>query len=89
VTNGLALLPYSNGVHYDSEEQRRPVFQRLIAEGVLPDGYATEDGVGLLYRRTELVEAVSERSGKAAYEVSRGPDGHPIERAIEARLLGG
>jgi hypothetical protein len=24
VTNGLALVPFSNGVHYDSEPQRRP-----------------------------------------------------------------
>ena len=27
ITNGLGLLPYSNGVHYDSEAQRRPLFQ--------------------------------------------------------------
>ena len=44
VTNGLGLLPYSNGVHYDSEPQRRPLFQQLIADGVLPDGYARRRG---------------------------------------------
>ncbi len=44
----LGFLPYSNGVHYDSESQRRPLFQALIAEGRLPEGYATDDGVGLL-----------------------------------------
>ena len=38
------LLPYGNGVHYDSEEQRRPLFQSLIADGTLPTGYATDDG---------------------------------------------
>ena len=26
VTNGLGLIPTSNGVHYDSEEQRRPLY---------------------------------------------------------------
>ncbi len=88
VTNGLGLLPYSNGVHYDSEEQRRPLFQRLIAEGVLPDGFATDDGVGLLYRSTELVEAVSEVPGKAAYSV-RCENGRVVEQRIEARLLPG
>ena len=41
VTDGLALVPYSNGVHYDSEEQRRPLLQRLIADGTLPPGFAT------------------------------------------------
>jgi peptidase E len=25
VTNDLGFLPYSNGVHYDSEAQRRPL----------------------------------------------------------------
>jgi peptidase E len=89
VTNGLALLPYSNGVHYDSEEQRRPLFHRLIADGTLPAGYATEDGVGLLYRGTELFEAVSETPGKAAYHVERGPDGQAVETRIEPRLLVG
>src|SRR6202035_3276513 len=69
VTNGLALLPFSNGVHYDSEAQRRPLFQRLIAERVLPDGFATDDGVGLVYAGTEFVEAVTEIRGKSAYRV--------------------
>lgn len=31
VRNGLALLPWSNGVHYDSEDQRRLLLQRLAA----------------------------------------------------------
>jgi peptidase E len=69
VTDGLALVPYSNGVHYDSEPQRRPLFQRLIADGALPAGYATDDGAGVLYRGTDVVEAVSERDGAAAYFV--------------------
>ena len=69
VTDGLALVPFSNGVHYDSEDQRRPLFRRLIAEGILPPGYATDDGAGVLYRGTEFVEAVSERDGAAAYFV--------------------
>jgi peptidase E len=87
VTNGLALLPYSNGVHYDSEEQRRPLYHQLIADEVLPAGYATDDGVGLLYRGTELVEAVADRPGKNAYRVERGRDGTAIEEVIVPRLL--
>jgi len=88
VTNGLALLPFSNGVHYDSELQRRPLFQRLIGEGVLPDGYATDDGVGLVYVGTELVEAVTEVRGKGAYRV-RAEGGRTIEERIEPRTLPG
>jgi peptidase E len=87
VTNGLALLPYSNGVHYDSEEQRRPRYHQLIADEVLPAGYATDDGVGLHYRGTELVEAVTDQRGKNAYRVERGRDGTAIEEVITPRLL--
>ncbi len=86
VTNGLAFLPYSNGVHYDSEPSRRPLFQGLIAKGTLPDGYATEDGTGLLFRGTELVEAVSEIKGKVAYRVTRRGDG-VYEEPLATRLL--
>ena len=87
VTNGLALLPYSNGVHYDSEPQRRPLYHRLVAEGSLPPGHATDDGVGLVYRGTELVEAGADRPGKAAYRVERGDDGTALETRIEPRRL--
>jgi len=87
VTDGLALLPYSNGVHYDSEAQRRPLFQRCVADGTLPAGYATDDGVGLLYRGTDLVEALTEVEGKSAYHVARGPHGDAVETQIQARPL--
>ncbi|HEY3737105.1 MAG TPA: hypothetical protein VGL26_06645, partial [Jatrophihabitans sp.] len=80
-------VPFSNGVHYDSEKQRRPLFQQLIADGALPNGYATDDGVGVLYRGTEFVEAVTEVEGKSAYFVERAPDGTAIETALETRLL--
>ncbi|WP_193044538.1 Type 1 glutamine amidotransferase-like domain-containing protein [Mycolicibacterium baixiangningiae] len=69
VTDGLAMVPYSNGVHYDSEAQRRPLFQRLIADRTLPPGYATDDGAGILYRGTDYVEAVTENNRAAAYYV--------------------
>lgn len=88
VTNGLALLPYSNGVHYDSEPQRRPLYQRLVADGTLPPGYATDDGVGLHYRGTELVEAVSDRKGPGAYHVEPAGDGTARETRVEPRVLG-
>lgn len=57
-TGGLAFLPYSNGVHDDLGDQpRRAVFRELVASGELPAGYATEDGTGLLYAGTTLLEA--------------------------------
>jgi peptidase E len=87
VTDGLGLVPFANGVHYDSEEQRRPLFHSLIGDGTLPDGYASEDGTGLLYHGTEFVEAVTEQKDKACYRVSRNPDGTVTEERLPTRLL--
>jgi len=86
---GLGFLPYGNGVHYDVEAQRRPLLHQLVADEVLPLSYATDDGVGLVYEGTELVEAVSDRPGAAAYRVERSPDGTAVETRIEPRLLPG
>jgi peptidase E len=88
VTNGLGLIPTSNGVHYDSEEQRRPLYHRLVADGTLPGGHATDDGVGLVYRRTEMVEAVADRPDVAAYRVELGSDGDAVETRVEPRRIG-
>lgn len=87
VTDGLGLIPTSNGVHYDSEEQRRPLYHRLVADGTLPGGHATDDGAGLVYRGTELAEVVADRPGAAAYRVERGPDGTAVETRMEPRRL--
>jgi peptidase E len=87
ITDGLGLVPFANGVHYDSEEERRPLFHSLIADGTLPDGYASEDGTGVLYHGTEFVEAVTEQKDKVCYRVSRNPDGTVTEERLPTRLL--
>jgi peptidase E len=84
--SGLGFLPYGNGVHYDGETQRRPLLHRLVAEGTLPLSYASDDGVGLVYEGTELVEAVTERDGKAAFVVTR-EGARAVEERIEPRRL--
>jgi peptidase E len=87
VTNGLGWLPYANGVHYDSEPQRRPLLQALIADGRLPNAYATDDGVGLIYRGTDMTEAVTQVEGKCAFFVERTADGQVRETTLRPRLL--
>jgi dipeptidase E len=77
----LGFLPGSACPHYDGEERRRPVYTRLVAEG-LPGGVAADDDVAVRYTGTELTEVVTSRAGATAYRV--GPDG---ERALEAALL--
>jgi peptidase E len=87
VTDGLALLPYGNGVHYDSEAGRRPLVHQLVADGTLPSTHCTDDGVGLVYCGTELVEAVTEVPGKGAYLVTRDASGAAVEELLEPRSL--
>ncbi len=75
VTNGLGLLPYANGVHYDSEEQRRPLLQELMRDGTLPPmAYATDDTVGVWYEGTDATSVAADgdvdpSNGPAAYKV--------------------
>ena len=77
----LGVLPGSACPHYDGEEQRRPVYTRLVADG-LPPGVAADDDVALQFVGTELREAVTSREGAAAYRVEAGG-----ERVLETRLL--
>ncbi len=86
VTDALGFLPYSNSPHHDTEEQRRPLIHRLIADGTLPDGYATENGTGLVFFGTELVDAFTEVEGKVAYSLSK-EGATTREVAVETRLL--
>ncbi|MEV5430137.1 peptidase E [Streptomyces sp. NPDC052701] len=86
LTDALGFLPYGNGVHYDVDEGRRPLTHRLVADGTLPTAHCTDDGVGLVYRGTELVEAVTETPGKGAYLVRREGDG-VVEERVEPRRL--
>ncbi|PRX97107.1 peptidase E [Allonocardiopsis opalescens] len=88
-TDGLGLLPYSNGVHYDAEPRRRPLMQRLVADGTLPAGYAADNGVALHYVGTELVQAIGYVPEARAYRVESDGAGGAKEVPIEPRRLAG
>ncbi|MDQ3823950.1 MAG: peptidase E [Actinomycetota bacterium] len=83
--DGLGLLAGTFCPHYDSEEARRGTYLRLVEEG-LAAGYAADDGVGLHFRGTELVETVGSRAGGRAFRVERGGDG-VTETALPVRHL--
>ncbi|MGW0803133.1 Type 1 glutamine amidotransferase-like domain-containing protein [Nonomuraea sp. NPDC002799] len=84
---GMALLPYSCGVHYNAERQRRPLLQKSVADGELPGGYAADEGVGLHYVGTEFIQAVTVDPGAFAYKVDHDGSGGVKEVRIEPRLL--
>jgi peptidase E len=83
--DGLGFLPGTHCPHYDGEEQRRPLYHRLIREG-FPAGYAADDDAALHFTGTELTEVVSVRAGAAAYRVEC-VDGEVVETRLEPRLL--
>jgi hypothetical protein len=87
VTDGLGFLPYSNSPHHDAEEQRRPTIHRLIGQGALPDGYASDNGTGLIFEGTDLVDCVTEVDGARTWQMTRRPDGTVDEVPLPTRLL--
>lgn len=87
-TGGLGLVPYSNGVHDDLTDQpRRAAYRQMVAEGTLPAGYATEDGVGLHYIGTELHEAVTIRAGARAWRIDPAAGGGYTQDPIAPRPI--
>jgi peptidase E len=87
-TDGLGLVPFSNGVHDDLDDQpRRTAYRDMVATGQLAAGYATEDGVGLHYAGSELHEAISILPGKRAWRVDPDGTGGYTEQAIIPRQI--
>jgi peptidase E len=87
VDNGLGFLPYSCCVHYDSDPARRPLYHQLVRDRRMEDGFALDEGAGVVYRGTEVVDVVTDIPGNRAYRVRRSGDGAVTEEPLEARLL--
>jgi dipeptidase E len=87
LTDALAFLPGSHCPHYDGEPKRRPTYHRHVAEGLLPGGFAADDGAALVFDGTELQEVVASRPEAAAYRVE-SVDGAVRETRLPARYLG-
>jgi peptidase E len=83
---GLGFLPGSNSVHHDTEPARRPVYLAAVREGVVPPGYAADDGAALIFKGTELEEVVSARPGARAYEVTADGETPLTVRSLRSRL---
>jgi dipeptidase E len=86
VRDGLGALGGSFVPHYHLEEQRRPLFHRLVAQGALPAGYGVDDGVALVFHDTELAEVVTSSPDAGAYRVT-AVDGGAREERLPAREL--
>ncbi len=67
----LGFLKGSNCPHYDGESQRRPSYHRLLSAGLISEGYAADDGVGLHFIEDKLEKIVSSRPHAKAYRLER------------------
>jgi len=85
--DGLRSLPGSFCPHYDSESLRRPRYEETVGSGALPDGYAADDGVGLLFEGRDLAEVVAALPGQHAYRMERRRGNAVEETQLRARLL--
>jgi peptidase E len=84
--DGLGLLPGSFSVHADGEPERLPVWLDAVRTGRLPGGWAADDGVGLLWRGTELERVVSSRPVATALRCD-AVEGELVRRRVEPELL--
>ncbi|HEV7790319.1 MAG TPA: peptidase E [Pseudonocardia sp.] len=87
LTDGLGLIGGSGCPHYNTEPSRRPGYQREIAAGTLPPGWALDDGAAALFHDGELVETVARTPGAQLYAVARDAAGNAVETAAPARPL--
>ncbi|MFD8049378.1 Type 1 glutamine amidotransferase-like domain-containing protein [Streptomyces chartreusis] len=85
--DGLGLLPGSVCPHYDSEPGRRRSYRSAVATGVLPAGWALDDGAGALFTNGRLTETVSRAPGAHVYRVVSDGVGEADERALPCRGL--
>ena len=87
-TDGLGMLAGSFCPHYNSEQERRPLYRRLVADGTLPDGVACDDGAGAHYVDETLAELVADRPEANAYRVAADGAGGAFETVLDVRFLG-
>jgi peptidase E len=87
-TDGLGLLAGSFCPHYDSDLERRPVYQRLVADGTLPGGLACDDGVGAHFIDETLAEMTADRPDGRGYRVMPDGSGGFTETELPVRYLG-
>jgi peptidase E len=85
--DGLRFLKGSFCPHFDSESLRRPRYHEVVGSGELPDGYAADDGVGLLFEGRDLVEAVTSLPGSSAFRIERRRGSDVEETQIRPRVL--
>lgn len=66
---GLGWLKGSFCPHYDGEEDRRPSLKRMLANGEIGPGLASEDGTAAHFIDEQLYKCVASRPGSKVFRV--------------------
>ncbi len=82
----LGWLKYSHCPHYTSEEQRKPLYHKLIKSGELSPGYACDNQSGLYFENEALVRCVTSSPNSRSYFVDL-KDGKISEQELKAELI--
>jgi peptidase E len=87
LSDGLGWLSGAACPHYLGEPGRRESLHAWVASGELPDAWAADDGVAIVWQDGVVQDVVSEIPGKYAARVQRVGD-EARETCLEARYLG-
>ena len=68
--DGLGLLPGSFCPHFDGEQERADSVRAWVREGLLPKGWAADDGAALHWRDGVIVDHLVERPGAATHRIT-------------------
>ena len=73
--DGLGFIPGSFCPHYDVEPQRRPLFNKAVADGSLPPGTACDNCVAVHYEGPDIKQVIASAPLARAYRLERTAEG--------------
>ncbi len=82
----LGFLDYSHSPHYNDGTARKRLYREAVLKGILPPGYACDNGAGLLFIDGRMSEAVTLDPKSKSYYV-HVEDGELREDPLPARLI--
>ena len=82
----LGFLDYSHSPHYNDGTARKRLYREAVLKGILPPGYACDDGAGLLFVDGKMSESVTLDRDSGNYYVY-AQDGKLKEDPLPARLI--
>ena len=84
---GVGLVPGSFCPHYDGEAERAPVYIEAVASGLVPGGYAADDGAAIHYTDGKPYAFITERRGAQVFKVNQSVEPSSSGILVEPQLM--